>query len=517
MVPGRQYNVRYVVRTLRRSWWLLAVPLAITGTLAVVIARTLPDVYYSQGLVRIVPPRIPDGYVKGTVTVSVPERVAAARAQVLAPERLQALITELDIYPTMRHRVPEDVVLSWLRSSIRINVAAPEIFSVGYYGYSRTRSEKVAERLTAMMVEEVSKQRTTLSDNQGQFLDSELEAARKRLEEHEQKVSDYRRRYRGQLPTQVDANLQMLQSTSAELQNTEEALHRDRTRRDEVARELEAASAVSDPPPAGDVPDIADPPVGSPTATIPAGTPAQQLRAARIVRARMARRFTPSHPDMKALDNHIRQLEIAAGAVSSAPGAIPDEAPSKPGAAQLSATLKTLEGQIAAREASAKRLREAVAAYRARVEAVPEREAEWMRLTRDYNSIQTVYSNLLAKREESRLAANVDRQAVGEQVRVIDRPRRPSAPVSPNRRAVVLIGGAIGAGLGLALLVLGELRDRTLRAEEEVLAALNLPVVGLVPRIVTTGDRRLLRRRRLLWSIAAAVLWIGLAALRWNG
>ena len=516
MVPGRQYNVRYLVRTLRRSWWLLVVPLAITGTLAVVIARTLPDVYFSQGIVRIVPPRIPDGYVKGTVTLSVTERVAAARAQVIAAERLQALITELDIYPTMRHRVPEDVVLSWLRSSIRINVAAPEIFTVGYYGYSRTRAEKVAERLTAMMVEEVSKQRATLSDNQGQFLDTELEAARKRLEEHEQKVSDYRRRYRGQLPTQVDANLQMLQSTSTELQNTEEALHRDRTRRDEVARDLEAA-AVSDPPPPVDGPDIADPPVGSPTATIPAGTPAQQLRAARIVRARMARRFTPSHPDMKALDNHIRQLEIAAGALPAASGVIPDEAPSKPGAAQLSATLKTLEGQIAAREASAKRLREAVAVYRSRVEAVPEREAEWMRLTRDYNTIQTVYSNLLAKREESRLAANVDRQAVGEQVRVIDRPRRPSAPVSPNRRAVVLIGAALGGGLGLVLLVLGELRDRTIRAEEEVLAALNLPVVGLVPRIVTAGDRRLLRRRRLLWSFAAVALCIGLAALRWNG
>lgn len=514
MVPGRRYNLRYFVRILRRSWWQLVAPLAIAGTLAILIARTLPDVYYAQGIVRIVPPRVPDAYVRGTVTLGAAERVAAARANITTPERLHALVAELDIYPALRQRVPEDVVNSWLRSSIRINLVSADVFTVGYYGYSRTRVEKVSERLMALMIEELSKQRSALSDNQGQFLETELEGARKRLEEHEQKVADYRRRYRGQLPTQVEANLQILQSTSAELQTTEEALHRDRTRRDEIARELENLTPA-DSPPSGDVPDVEDPPAGNPTATLTPGPPLQQLRQARIIRSRLARRFTPSHPDMQQLDREIRRLELAAGAAPAADGAPPDEGPSR--ATQLSASLKTLDGQIAAREAAAKRLRDTVGVYRGRVDAVPEREAEWMKLTRDYNTLQGVYTNLLAKREESRIAANVDRQAVGEQLRVIDRPRRPSAPVSPNRRAVVLIGALIGAGLGLGLLVIGELRDRTIRAEEEVLAALNLPVVGLVPRILTVGDKRQLRRRRLLWSFAAVALCIGLAALRWNG
>jgi hypothetical protein len=151
------------------------------------------------------------------------------------------------------------------------------------------------------------------------------------------------------------------------------------------------------------------------------------------------------------------------------------------------------------------------------VDAAPDREAEWIRLTRDYNTLQGVYTALLSKREESRIAANIDRQAVGEQLQVVERPRRPSAPISPNRRAVVMIGVGLGLGVGLALLVVSELRDRTIRAEEEVLAALNLPVVGLVPRIITAIDRRQLRRRRLLWSFAALVLCVGLAALRWRG
>jgi hypothetical protein len=283
---------------------------------------------------------------------------------------------------------------------------------------------------------------------------------------------------------------------------------------DELTRLLEGAAPPEPAPPSGDLP-LGEPQQGNPMAAVPQGPAAQRLKAARALRTTLARRFTAEHPDLQTLDREIARLELA---VANAPAADPGtgvDAPTR--AAQLRASLKTLEVQIAAREATSKRLRDAIGTYRARVDAVPEREAEWMKLTRDYNTLQGIYQNLLAKREESRLAANVDRQAVGEQLAILEKPRRPNAPVSPNRRAVALIGVGVGAALGLAFVLVRELRDRTIRAEEEVLASLNLPVVGLVPRIVTPVERRQLRRRRLLWSFAALAFCVGLAALRWNG
>jgi hypothetical protein len=86
--------------------------------------------------------------------------------------------------------------------------------------------------------------------------------------------------------------------------------------------------------------------------------------------------------------------------------------------------------------------------------------------------------------------------------------------VSPNRPFIVLVALAIGAGLGLALLVVRELRDRGLHAEAEIEAALRLPIVGLVPQIVTPWDRRRVRRRRLLWSLGALALVAGVTAIR---
>jgi succinoglycan biosynthesis transport protein ExoP len=511
MVPGRRYNLRFFVRTLRRAWWIAAIPLALTGSIAVVVARALPDVYYAQSVIRIVPPRLPDNYVKGTVTLALPDRLDAATRQVFSPQQIEALIAELDVYPTARGRVPADALVRWFRSSIRVAPVSGDTFVVGYFGYSRTRVQKVAEKLTTLIVDATRQQREALADNTGQFLETELEAARRRLEEHEGRVSEFRRRYAGQLPTQVEANLGLLQVAATELQTTADALTRDYTRRDELARELEAATAAeSTPAPAEDEPEVADPPPGNPTATLPAGPPSKQLRAARILRARMLRRFTPEYPDMQTLDRSIAELEKAAAAAPAQKAAGGGASP------QLRIALKALDTQIAAREAVAKRLRDTVAAYRDRVDAVPEREADWMRLTRDYNTLQGVYANLLAKREEQRIAGSIGRQAVGEQLNVIEHPRRPEKPSSPNRRGVVLAGTAVGAGIGLVLLVLRELRDRTLRAEEEVLAALSLPVVGLVPRIITALDRRNLRRRRLLWSFAVLVICVGIAALRWH-
>ena len=125
-----------------------------------------------------------------------------------------------------------------------------------------------------------------------------------------------------------------------------------------------------------------------------------------------------------------------------------------------------------------------------------------------------MYSDLLAKREESRIAANLERQQVGEQFRIVERPTRPTRPVSPNRPMIVLIALALGGGVGLALLVLHELRDRGLHAESEVEAALSLPIVGLVPMIVTPWDRRRTRRRRLLWSLGALALFLGVTAIQ---
>jgi len=78
-------------------------------------------------------------------------------------------------------------------------------------------------------------------------------------------------------------------------------------------------------------------------------------------------------------------------------------------------------------------------------------------------------------------------------------------------------GVAIGLGLGLAAVALLEYRDTSLRTEADVLAALSLPVLALVPTMRTQIERY--KRRRRQWVLAtsgAAVLVLCAAALAWK-
>jgi outer membrane lipoprotein SlyB len=90
-----------------------------------------------------------------------------------------------------------------------------------------------------------------------------------------------------------------------------------------------------------------------------------------------------------------------------------------------------------------------MAQYQARVDAAPTRESELVALTRDYDTLQKVYTNLLAKKEDSKVAANLERRQAGEQFRVLDPARLPERPFSPNRMRMNLMGAVAGLAVGL--------------------------------------------------------------------
>lgn len=503
------------MRLLRNRWWIVALPLLIIGSLALAMAKALPNVYYAQTTILIVPQRIPESYVRSTVTVRLDERLQSSAQKVLSRSRLEELITEFDLYPMARERFPMDAVIEWMRRSVNLRLVAGDSFVVGYMGYEAEKVGPVADRLAALFIAESLREREMLADSTSTFLDSELQTARKRLAEQEQRVEDFRQRFAGELPSQLESNLRILQSTYAQLQVAVEALSRDRDRRSEIQRELDRLESASQESTTDDAPEEPAGEAAKDPLELPPGPALTRLQAARAQHAKLQLRLTPDHPDMIRLKRVIDDLEAAVAGGSTDP-----KTPAVPGVRdvrwrELQAVARELDRQIAVREVQERRLRSAIATYQSRVEAVPERESEWAELTRDYATLQDVYTNLLAKREESRIAANLERQQVGEQFKILEPARRPTRPASPNRTVIALSGAAIGVGLGLTLVMLLELRDTGLRAETEVLAALNLPMVGVLPRIVTGAERRRAHRRKVIWSAALGLCVVILATLHW--
>jgi uncharacterized protein involved in exopolysaccharide biosynthesis len=130
---------------------------------------------------------------------------------------------------------------------------------------------------------------------------------------------------------------------------------------------------------------------------------------------------------------------------------------------------------------------------------VPKRESELVELTRDYATLQAAYSSLLVKREDSQVAANLERRQIGEQFRILDPASLPDRPYNRKQRLAVLVGGPfVGLVLGLLLVGFLEYRDSTFKSEDDVVRVLSLPVLALIPVLPTERGRPAARGRRHL-------------------
>jgi capsular polysaccharide biosynthesis protein len=183
---------------------------------------------------------------------------------------------------------------------------------------------------------------------------------------------------------------------------------------------------------------------------------------------------------------------------------------------ELQLELESLDRRIAASQTKEQQLRTAASAYQARVEMVPARETELANLTRDYNTLQQIYSDLLSKAEDSKVAANLVRRQIGEQFKLLDPARMPEKPISPNRLLIDLMGLLGGLVLGAGLAAYQEMRDASFRTEDDVVSVLGLPVLARIPNMIAAVDRESIRRRRLTLSTAGAVFSLMMAGVVWK-
>ena len=495
---------------MRRRWLFLA-PFALGLAAAPFLARFAPEKYRSETLIMVVPQRVPDSYVRPTITEKIEDRLPSISDQILSRSRLERIIGDLDLYRTERSRqVMEDVVAK-MRSDITVGLEGTKIdsFRVSYVSDHAETARKVTERLASLYIEQNLRDRETQADSTSQFLETELEQAKQRLVEHEKKLEEYRRRNAGQLPTQLQGNLQAMQNATLQLQAVRDSINRAQERRLLIERQIADAQAL----PAGvpQLPGVAAPqPVSS----------REQLELAKSRLEAFMQRFTPDHPDVLSLQRLVEELQTRVEAETPVGTSVAppektlsaDELLREKRVRDLQAELAVIDHHLTTSQSDEARLQRVIGEYQAKVDVLPARESELVELTRDYSTLQTAYTNLLMKREEAKVAANLERRQIGEQFRILDPASLPQKPYNQTQRLGIVYSGAI-VGLVLGLLLIGvlEYRDSSFRREEEVMRTLELPVLALIPVMVSDGERR--RSRWLLRLIDVAGTAVLLAAV----
>src|SRR5688572_5910531 len=303
MLPGQSFSPETVSRILVRRRWLILLPFAVGLAAAPVITARVAKTYRSETLIMVIPQRVPDSYVRSTVTASVEDRLPSISDQILSRTRLEGVIVDFDLYKELRARAPmEDVVARMRRDIGPVQIQrGQQSFRVSYGSAQPETAQKVTARLASLFIEENSRDRENLAQSTNVFLESQLEEAKQRLLEHEGKVEAYKLRYSGELPSQLSGNLQAMAASQLQLQTLGELQNRARERRLLFERQLADAEAA---------PPIVTPPGTAEPAT--AVTAAQQLEAVEAKLAALRTRYTSDHPDVRTLERTARELKVKA-------------------------------------------------------------------------------------------------------------------------------------------------------------------------------------------------------------
>jgi polysaccharide chain length determinant protein (PEP-CTERM system associated) len=513
VIPGKQYSFDTLLQIARRRKWLILVPALLVAAAGSAFVAQMPNTYRSETLILVVPQRVPESYVRSTVTARIGDRLQTISQQIMSRTRLEQIVQDFNLYPRERQQqqLMEDIVERMRTRDIGIEIVKGDAFRVSYMADDPRTAMRVTERLASLFIDESLRDREVLAEGTNQFLATQLDEARRQLVLNEKKLEEYQRLHNGELPSQMGANMQGLHNAEMALQSIGESLNRDRERRLllertvlEIIEAPELAPAVA-----------AGPPEMSEALAAELQTAEQSLLAVEL-------KLKPNHPDVRRLRRNVEELrkrteaQQLAKSLSTKPGPVTIDVERRKRLADARAELDNLDRQLQSKIAEEGRLRGVLAMYQSRIEAAPAREAELASLTRDYETLQQSYRGLLQKKEESQISANLERRQIGEQFKILDPARMPEKPASPDRPRLYLIAVLAAIVIGLGFAATAEYFDRTLRSEADVRAALNLMVLATVPymRDAAASARRL--RRQMAVGVGAVTVLVACAALAWR-
>jgi len=120
-----------------------------------------------------------------------------------------------------------------------------------------------------------------------------------------------------------------------------------------------------------------------------------------------------------------------------------------------------------------------IAMHDSRLKRLPAAERDLARLMRISKVNADIYTFLLQKFEEARVA----KASTISNVQIVDSAITPDRPISPNKKKNLLFGVVVGTVLGVGLCFFREYLDDTLKNPEEARRRLDLPLLALIPFI----------------------------------
>jgi polysaccharide chain length determinant protein (PEP-CTERM system associated) len=481
MIENRELTLDDYLAMLRRRLKVILVPVLLAPLAGFLISYLFSAKYTSEALILVEEQKVPNNYVKPVVTENLMQRIATMQQQLLSNNRLQPLVQRLGL----AHNRSADEVIEEIRDNMTIEPVTSDStgarrrsgqgndipgFTLSYTADNPRTAQQLCGELTSMLLEINLRAREQVAQSTTDFLSRQVEAAKNDLDDRDSKLATFKRQYIGQLPGDAENNMKILMALNSQLDANTQNLNRaqqDKAYTESLLSQQLGAWRSSQ------------------TATNPQSLE-QQLAQLQSQLLTLRARYTDDHPDVIKAKNDIAEVKRKLAEVNAAASKGEDTtqksaATEPPEIQQLRLQVHQFGEAVAQATRDQKRLQDQIRIYQGRVALSPGVEEQYKQLTRDYDTAQKFYNDLLAKKNESEMATDMERRQQGEQMRLLNPASLPDTPSFPNR--LFFAGGGLGAGLaiGLGIALWLELRDKSIRTEQDVLAVLELPMLVALP------------------------------------
>jgi len=485
----------------RRIWkyrWLGLVFAWVLGLVGLVASFVLPNQFQAQARIYVDTQSILKPLMAGlAVQPNVEQQVTMLSRTLISRPNIEKLVRMADLDLKKQTKAEQEAQIDRLMKTLSIATTGRDnLYTLSYMDSEPETAKRVVQSLVSIFVESslgASRKDTATATT---FLNEQIKSYEAKLEEAESRLKEFRLRNIEMMASDGKDSTARLGELHGQLERAKLELREAENARDAARNQLSGERQSSSSQTAQSLLQ---------ESAMAVATPELDARIAELRRGldALLQRYTEQHPDVVSLRKMLRELEdqrkrevaelrkqaIATPTGTGSGGSMVQQ--------ELQRMLATAEVQVAALKARVGEYQSRYANAVSAMKTAPQLEAEAAQLNRDYEIHKKNYNDLVARRESAAMSGELDVASGVADFRLIDPPRVSPKPVAPNR--YMLLGGALAVALlgGLfTAFAAAQLRPVFFDSQELRLKT-ELPILGVVSRLISDEERRRSRMDRL--------------------
>lgn len=426
-----------------RRWIGLAVAW-IAAIISVTVAYRIPEKYEASARVYVDTETLLRPLLAGlAIQPNLDQQVALISRTLISRPNVEKLVRMADLDLTVRSDADKDSLIDDLTRTIRLSGgSATNLYVISYRDPNQQLAQKVVQSLLTIFVESSLGDKRQDARSAVKFVDEQIKHYQDTLQASENRLKDFKLKYIGMSEREGKDYFARLAQIRASVEDARLELQAAEQSRDAYKRELAGETAMFLPDEAASSRKEAVPEIDGRIATLK-----KELDD-------LLRKYTDQHPDVIATKRLIDQLneqrrtELEARRNANSGSVSTPSAERNPVFQQIRISLADAEANVASARAKVLGYESQYQQLQTQAKLVPQIEAEYTQLTRDYDVQKKTYESLLARREAAGMGIDVQ-DTGGAQFRVIDPPRVSPEPVAPSRMQLLAAACALSLFIGL--------------------------------------------------------------------